>query len=472
MLGARMKWALLLFVVVTAVYAPAVRNGFIYDDQGVFLNQPDVRSASDLYQVFRERHFPDLPYYRPVTKSSLVLQKTIHGANAAPFHLFNALLAGAAAALALVLLRSERLAIEPGPAFAAAAIFGLHPIASSCVYPIASGRETLMPAVWTLLAVVCHLRAGSAWRAGAGLAFAAALFSREQAVVIPVLFVLADLLALSEDPPRDFQRWALRYAPVALLLGFYFVVRHVLFGGQEWEPGSIAGPFWALLYALQTIVAPFVELHYEPTRAVWLSGPRLAVTALVVAALAFAAARARPGKRGWFWSAWFVLALLPTANLLKQEALFDERYAFLASLGFLAFAASVVPRGARWPAAAGLALAGVCALISFRRAGSFRDDIAFSTQWLATNPESVNALFALGFARGQLGDSQGAIPCFEKVLELQPDSAYAHNNLGSELLEAGRRDEALEHFRRALEILPDYPEAHLNVGLILAKDAD
>ena len=75
-----MKWALLLFVVVTAVYAPSARNGFIYDDAGVFLNQPDVRSAADLARVFRERHFPDLPYYRPVTKSSLVLQKTIHGA--------------------------------------------------------------------------------------------------------------------------------------------------------------------------------------------------------------------------------------------------------------------------------------------------------------------------------------------------------------------------------------------------------
>src|SRR5262249_58752993 len=113
--------------------------------------------------------------------------------------------------------------IESAAALTAAALFALHPLASSTVYPIASGRETLLPSLWTLLAVYAFLRSGSRWYAVALAAFAAALFSKEQSVVVPALFVLADGLRLSADAPGgDLRRWAARYLPIAAIVRLYF----------------------------------------------------------------------------------------------------------------------------------------------------------------------------------------------------------------------------------------------------------
>lgn len=464
-----MKWYLLLFLVVVVVYVPSAGNGFIYDDSEVILNHPGIASFGDLLQVFGERHFPNLPYYRPVTRSTLLLQKTVHGEEAGFFHVFNVLLVGVAAVLACVLLRLEVFGIGKWPAFAAAAIFALHPIASSCVYPVSSGRETLMPAVWTIASLYAYLRG---WRAAAYLGFALALFSKEQAVVIPVLFLVADFLKLSADPPRGAARWIVHGVSLALLLGIYFAIRHALFGGQEWVFGPATGVFWAIGYAWQTVVVPYAELTYEPARQLWLSTPRLVIATAVVAVIVFLAVRLRPRARACFWAAWFLLTLLPTANILQQEVLFDERYVFLPSLALLALAAMVVPAESRWTAAAGLAGAAICIALSAGRAGAFKDDLAFSTQWLRTNPTSVNALYNMGFAQARRGEWQSAIPYYERALELQPALAYAHNNLGNALLQTGRREQALVHFQQALEINPGYADAHVNLGLALAGNGD
>src|SRR5690606_21620362 len=128
-----------------------------------------------------------------------------------------------------------------------------------------------------------------------------------------------------------------------------------------------------------------VALVYEPEVATWLSPARLALAAAALAALAWAARRsgAPPRRVTLFWVAWFVLAQLPTANLLRQEARFDERYAFLALLALPALAAGVaVPwwrsaRGRRAIVAAAGALALALGAISQGRAAAFRDDDAF-----------------------------------------------------------------------------------------------
>ena len=140
---------------------------------------------------FRRAALSNLPYYRPVTRLTLVAQKWMSGDVPWPFHLGNALLMGAAALLTYAILRLPQMGVAPWLALAAAALFALHPLASSCVYPISSGRETLLPSAWTLAAVYAFLRGGGGWRAAAMVAFAGALFSKEAGLVTPLLFVLA-----------------------------------------------------------------------------------------------------------------------------------------------------------------------------------------------------------------------------------------------------------------------------------------
>ena len=152
---ARILGPLLLFVAAVSVYAPSVRNDFIYDDVQIILGHAAPQNLGEWARIFSNWHFPGhFLTHRPVTRLTLLAQKSLSGDVAWPFHLFNALLMGAAALLSYAILRLPQMAVARAPALLAAALFALHPAASSCVYPISSGRETLLPSVWLLAAVM------------------------------------------------------------------------------------------------------------------------------------------------------------------------------------------------------------------------------------------------------------------------------------------------------------------------------
>ena len=66
------------------------------------------------------------------------------------------------------------------------------------------------------------------------------------------------------------------------------------------------------------------------------------------------------------------------------------------------------------------------------------------------------------------GQFDEAIAHYQRVLELEPRYAEAHNNLGAALANRGRMDEAIAHWRQALEIKPDYAQAGINLADVLA----
>jgi tetratricopeptide (TPR) repeat protein len=476
-----MRWAPVLLVAsVLATYAPSFGNGFVYDDHEVFVEQPAPASAGDVARLFAEPHFHGLPYWRPVVRASLLVQKALHGDHPLPFHVANAAVAALAALAAYALLRAPGLAVRPELALLAAFAFVAHPLGSSAVLPIASGRETSLPVALVVLAVGSWVRGDAAGRAGAHLAFALALAGKEQAVVTPALFALADAFGVARDSPRRAGAWLRRFAPSALLLLAYAALRAWLFAGSEVEwavARDPSGPALSFAYALQTIFAPFRGLAYEPEPAVWWSWPRLALGLLAGLAL-FGGSLARGGatrRLGGFWLGWFTASLLPTANLLAQEARFDERYVFLALLAPLGFAAHLVSQieragTRRLLLAAGAAAAAGAALVTLERAGTFRDDAAFAEQWLRTNPRSAEAHHALGVRHLAAGRPLEALAHLEAAVGLDPAFADARTNLGAAYAVLGRVADARRELAEAVRLAPDHPEAHNALGLLLAAE--
>jgi WD40 repeat protein/serine/threonine protein kinase/tetratricopeptide (TPR) repeat protein len=60
-----------------------------------------------------------------------------------------------------------------------------------------------------------------------------------------------------------------------------------------------------------------------------------------------------------------------------------------------------------------------------------------------------------------------AIAARRKAVELDPQSAAAHNNLGFALQAQGKLDEAIAEYREAIRFKPDYSVAHHNLGFAL-----
>ena len=120
------------------------------------------------------------------------------------------------------------------------------------------------------------------------------------------------------------------------------------------------------------------------------------------------------------------LAMLLNANLLPLEAPFAERYVFVSSLGVTALVAAAGDRlAARTGAAAPSTVAGVVALVvlaalTIYRSALYRDEIAFTRQWVATSPRHANAQASLGAALARAGRDDEAAAALREAVRLEP----------------------------------------------------
>jgi cytochrome c-type biogenesis protein CcmH/NrfG len=488
-------WPVLAAVAVATFYAAASwNNQFIYDDHEVIEKQYPIHRLGDLLEIFREPHYLNYPYYRPITRCTFALQKSIWGDRPRAYHLFNALLAGAVMLGAYGLLRRPGLLLGRAGALIVALWLCVHPAMSECVYPAASGRETLLPALFILLSTWAYLGRGGGIYALAMVFFAIALLCKEQAAVLPGIFFLADVLGIqgstlarrgesvsldsfsrgartARSPERAVQAPRLngvtltrylfgRYLPMALLLIGYFAVRRAVFGQStlQWtfwrHP---AEPLLSLLYGLQTAVTPFMTLCYEPTLDVWFNRwmCAAALAALVILIVLVVRGDGAVRAAGLFWLGWFILLQLPTAHLLKQEAPYSERYVALAILAVPAIAGAAASRFAnrstrRAAALIGCAWVVILGRISSLRAWFYADEISFCLQWVNTNPDSANAHNGLAFIAQSRHQSTTALDEYRIALQLDPDSATAHNNLANLLAEQFNFEEAMGHYEWVL----------------------
>src|SRR5580658_3941620 len=84
-----------LAIAVAVFYSAASwKNGFIFDDHIVIQTLPAQLTAHDLADIFRQPHYLNFLYYRPVTRATLAIQRAIFGLTPRPFHIFNSILAG------------------------------------------------------------------------------------------------------------------------------------------------------------------------------------------------------------------------------------------------------------------------------------------------------------------------------------------------------------------------------------------
>jgi len=82
---------------------------------------------------------------------------------------------------------------------------------------------------------------------------------------------------------------------------------------------------------------------------------------------------------------------------------------------------------------------------------------------------SSDALLQQAIARQQAGDLDEAIRAYREYLAAQPDSLQARSNLGAVLARAGRYQEAIAEYDLGLRKNPDNPALLLNLGLAYYK---
>lgn len=487
-----------LVALIVVVYGVSLGHQFVFDDISLVVD-------NELVQLPLSRAGELLTgtsggiSYRPLRIFSYMLDYRIGGGlDPAVFHASN--LVWHAITTVTVYALACLTAGSLGGALAAASLFAVHPLGSEAVVYIA-GRRDLLCTLFVLLALLCWCRLLGARFPGrdpvgggvvrrtalllAMLAFAVlAMAAKEMAVVLPVLAVLLAVPLRREARHDDSsQAWAALGASVAALLvvGLWLyggvILPRVGIGALAPQPAlslRVLGRYLRLALWPSDLLADYRSGAF-PLPAASIDGPAL-VAALALALLVVTGASLL--LRGSIAGAgllWFVVALLPVAQIVPYGEIVSEHNAYLALVGLALAtgrAVTVLSRARpRVVAAAVVALVVLLGVRSHVRALDWRDSLTLWRATVATAPRSVRGQFNLGVAMMADGDLLGARAVLDRARSLAPDD---RDVLITSATLAGRLGDfaaAEAYARRAIELAPD-TRAYTALGWALVSQGN
>lgn len=165
-----------------------------YDDSYfIVMNSAFNKNPFNIIQSFFQTLYTnfDSIYYRPVFQVDMILEYNLFGDNPAGYHLTNLLFH--ILSVILVYLFFRKLNLETVPAFLLSALFAVHPVLSQAVAWI-PGRNDILLMIFLLsglLVTINYLKTSGyiAWF-GQFILFFVALFTKETAVVIPLVVII------------------------------------------------------------------------------------------------------------------------------------------------------------------------------------------------------------------------------------------------------------------------------------------
>ncbi len=451
----------LVFALALGLYLPSARYGFVQDDRGIIALNPAVHSVPAALGAFDDPYWPGTSaagLYRPVTILSFAVDWTISGGRPGWFHIVNALWHGVVAVLvALVLSRW----LPPLGAIAAGLVFAAHPVHVEGVASVVA-RSELLAAAGIFGAVLCARRA---WWAGAVLAAAVAMFSKEHGVITGALILADDFLA-----GREARRypWPFYGALVAVTLAFlvlWWNAGHAALADSAVAfydtstAGRLAMALPAILRAATLLAWPAdLSADYGPqvlpvreTFSLAAAGGLLVVGGVI--ALAVWCRRRAPVLS--FAAVAASLTYLPTSNLLfASGVLLAERNLYVAVIlvaaiiGWAAVAATERWGGRRAGVAVGVIVL-VLALRSELRLPAWENNRRFLLTTLAEHPESYRAHVWAAAVLSGIGDSAGARREYARAEALFDRDPYLDGSHGYYLMTLGDTAAALPRIARA-----------------------
>jgi tetratricopeptide (TPR) repeat protein len=482
--------AAVLILLTVAVYIPAIRAGFVFDDPFLITDNPLVKASDGLYRFWFTTEAPD---YYPVTSTLFWLEWRFWGENPMGYHVVNVLLHAANAVLIWVVLR--RLEI-PG-AWLAALIFGIHPVNVATVAWVSEQKNTLSMLLY-LVAILLYLRFDEdgtwRWYRASLTAFLLALFSKTAVVMLPVVLLGCVFWVHGTVRWRDILRSGRFFAAAAAmaLVTIWFQSHRALLGHEVrtvsfayrlaaagWVPWFYLGK--ALLPVHLTIVYPMWRV--DASQLVSYVPGAIIIGSLVL----FWRKRGTWGRALFFGWGYFVVTLFPVLGFFDQgyfrASLVADHWQYYSIIGIIALAvagaASICQHlggpARRFGVGASVALLILLGGATWQRAQLYANEEALWGDNLAKNPDAWLAHDNFGNALQRRGRLAEAREHFEQALRLKPDYPEAYNDLGTNFGEEGRYEEAIAQFEQALRIRPVFAQAHYNLGnalINLHKPAD
>lgn len=472
-----MVFIIILGMLTIFVYGNSLGNGFVWDDIDIIKENPLLDGIGNLPGIFvTPDTLPGVPiaYYRPVTYLSFFIDRAIWGLNPAAFHTVNLFLHLAVTISLYVLIRllfgSDVLA------FLSALLFSIHPVNAETVNFLAGGRNTLLSALFLIIAFIMHIRNR---RKLSLLFFALSLFSKEFGLMLPLLIVYHDRV-LAPDSPSTANRGLRVYYPYGGVIIFYLVCRALVLGTGGIAPDSMHlwnrimfVPELAIRY-IKILVWPFgLRIPYYVTlpRSLDIGVIMYAFTLAVIILLIFLF---RKRKAITFASLWFVFFFIPVSNIIPLGyIIMANRYMYLSSMGICLIAAYLIShlnRKIMIPVV--MALCTVFAAATISGNNDWKDEHTFYSSMVSHSPDSSIGYLNLGMYLFRKGEVRKAAEVLEQGLTAHPPLRDLYSHLGEAYWELGYTEKAISAFEQAVKVEPRDVKNYLILSRIYEENGD
>jgi tetratricopeptide (TPR) repeat protein len=500
-----MAWvaAGLLFGVALVCYWPALRGGFLWDDD-FHVTKPELRSWSGLGRIWTDLHATK--QYYPVLHSAFWVEHRLWGDATVGYHWVNLVLHCTSCCLLALLIRRLGPGAPAAPAKAAGAppgawsamapwlaalVFAVHPVCVETVAWISEQKNTLS-LLFYLLAALAYLdfaqgrrRATYCW---ASLFFVLALLSKSVTATLPAALLVVLWWKNGRIAPRRDVLPLVPWFVAAAADGVFTAwVERTLIGAE--------GPAFDLSIGQRILLAGHVVWFYLGklcwpldlafTYPRWNVGAEasgwfgyLAALVAVTAALWLARRRFRGPLAAWLI---FIGSLFPVLGFVNVYpfvfSYVADHYQYLAGISIVAFASAgaalwlshrTAPvRLGGWVLAA--ALVAALAIRTRRECYFYRDSETLYRETLRRNPASWMAHNNLGQILVNEGQVDAAIEHYRLALASYAGFPGTYDDLAVALLKKGQVDEAIVQLRKAAALDPYDAMAHDNLGLALRR---
>lgn len=425
---------------IALLWGPALGGSFQFDDWNVIVNESRVHSLHAWWD--------SMPGIRPLLKLSYALNSSLSGSPAG-FRAVNVLIHAVNATLVFRFLhaRGLRAGLDGQhahvAALLAALVFALHPVQTEAVTYI-SGRSSSLAACFCLLSLSCWARSerstapanGTRWLLASCACFAAAVATKESAVILP----FALWLCSADRPARRNMRRLMPFfglmalaLTVALSLPMYRLLLEVSLDTRS-TMSNLLTQARALVYLAGQLVRPY-NGNADPQLPVIEAADTVSV-ALSLAWLGvftWALLRVRRSPVAAFAALWFLLWLTPTNSVLPRLDIANDRQLYLALIGpawWVAVQLTQVHRHSGWIGHVVAALIVVfLAHASVQRNRIYATETSFWQDAVARNPGSARAANNLAMAHALNCQLEAAAQEFARSIELSPQDFRARINL-------------------------------------------
>lgn len=457
-----------------AVYFRAIFFGFAFfdDDHLILQNFGNISSWHNIFTAFKTDMNWQSPgvYYRPLVTPTFMADALWTGKNPAGYHLtnifFHLLASGLFFKFLLLLGYPRKQSLFFG------SLFACHPVLTHAVAFIPGRYETVL-AILVLGAAISFIKYlhKPSWLGPHAVLFTAALFTKETAVVVPVVCPLG--FALLSFGRTEYKRLVAPAVVWAIGLAVFMALRGQVVKNVTPQFNTLYENMIGFCSYLGKILFP-VNLSVMPipadTRPYW--GLATMVLLLLLALLG----GIRRKRYFLFGAAWFLLYLMPTVARSLSFANMMEHRLYLPLMGFMVMAMELVPfqqlSGKKWAWIPAVLVLTVFSAIILGHSAVYHNDISFWENAVENSPRSYFAHTVLGQRYFVQGHPDLAEREFQKSLALRPGDPLIENDLGLVLMEQGKWAGAEKAFVRAIGKMPDDPGLRKNLGLVYTKLGD